>query len=69
VLTSLLKTLLQRVVDQSLNNSLPALPIPSFQLPSSLQNFGVGPGSLGLVNPSLGFDSHDFLLTGQLGVR
>ncbi|HEY2511444.1 MAG TPA: hypothetical protein VGI39_11335 [Polyangiaceae bacterium] len=68
VLTSLLQTLLQQLVDQSLNNSLPALPIPSFPLPASLQSFGIGPGNLGIANPSLGFDPNDFLLRGQLGL-
>jgi hypothetical protein len=69
VLTSMLQTLLQKVIDQSLNNSLPALPIPSFALPASLAAYGVGPGKLGLVNPSLGFDPRDFRLTGQLGIQ
>jgi hypothetical protein len=69
VLTSLLRGLVQQVIDQSLNNSLPALPIPSFQLPSSLQTFGVGPGKLGLTNMSLGFDPNDFVLRGQLGLQ
>jgi hypothetical protein len=69
VLTSMLQALLQRVIDQSLNNSLPALPIPSFALPASLAAYGVGPGKLGLVNPSLGFDPRDFRLTGQLGIQ
>ena len=68
VLTTLLQGLVQQLVDQSLNNALPALPIPSFQLPASLQTFGVGPGKLGLTNMSLGFDPRDFLLLGQLGV-
>jgi hypothetical protein len=68
-LTTLLQTLAQQLVDQALNNSLPALPIPSFQLPASLQSFGVGPGSLGLTNMSLGFDPNDFTLTGQLGIQ
>jgi hypothetical protein len=58
----------QSFINQSLNNSLPALPIPSFQLPASLTKYGVGPGALGLVSPSLGFDPSDFVLRGQLGV-
>jgi Glucodextranase, domain B len=69
IVTSLLRTLLQRVIDQSLNDALPALPIPSFQLPASLLIYGVGPGSLALVNPSLGFDPRDFVLRGRLGVQ
>lgn len=69
VLTSMLQALLQKVIDQSLNNSLPALPIPSFALPPSLIPYGIGPGRLALVNPSLGFDPRSFRLTGQLGIQ
>jgi hypothetical protein len=69
VLTSMLQTLLQKVIDASLNNSLPALPIPSFALPPSLLAYGIGPGSLGLVSPSLGFDPRDFRLSGNLGIQ
>ncbi len=69
VITTLLQNLMQQLVIQSLNNALPALPIPAFQLPSSLQAYGVGPGKLGLVNMSLGFDPRDFVLRGQLGIQ
>ena len=69
VLTSLLQKIVQQLVDQSLNGALPALPIPSFHLPPSLQAYGVGPGDLGLVNMSLGFDPRDFVLRGQLGLQ
>ncbi|APR76045.1 Hypothetical protein A7982_01392 [Minicystis rosea] len=69
VLSSLLQKIVQNLVNQSLNNALPALPIPSFHLPASLQPYGVGPGDLGLVNMSLGFDARDFVLRGQLGVK
>jgi hypothetical protein len=69
VLTSMLQTLLQKVIDQSLNNALPALPIPSFALPASLTTYGDGPGKLGLVNPSLGFGPRDFRLSSQLGIQ
>ncbi len=68
VLTSMLQQIVQSFVNQSLNQSLPALPIPSFQLPASLATYGVGPGALGLSKPSLGFDTADFVLRGQLGV-
>ncbi len=69
VLTSMLQTLLQKVIDSSLNNSLPALPIPSFALPASLTAYGIPPGKLGLVNPTLGFDPRDFRLNAQLGIQ
>lgn len=69
ILTSMLQALLQKVIDQSLNNSLPALPIPSFTLPPSLVTYGIGPGKLAVVSPSLGFAPRDFRLSGQLGIQ
>lgn len=69
ILTSMLRTLLQKVIDSSLNNALPALPIPTFALPASLTTYGIGPGSLGVVNPTLGFDPRHFRLTGVLGIQ
>ena len=69
ILTSMLRTLLQRVIDQALNNALPALPIPSFALPASLVTYGIGPGRLGLVNPTLGFAPRNFRLSSQLGIQ
>ncbi len=69
VLTSMLQSLLQKIIDQSLNNALPALPIPSFTLPPSLVPYGIGPGKLGLVNPSLGYGPRNFRLTSQLGIQ
>lgn len=69
ILTSMLRTLLQRVIDQALNNALPALPIPSFALPASLTTYGIGPGRLALVNPSLGFGPRNFRLSSQLGIQ
>ncbi|MBX3186550.1 MAG: hypothetical protein KF819_06030 [Labilithrix sp.] len=69
VLTSMLQTLLQKVIDQSLNDALPALPIPSFTLPPSLTTYGIPPGRLGLVNPALGFGPRSFRLTSQLGIQ
>lgn len=69
ILTSMLQALLQKVIDQSLNNSLPALPIPSFALPPSLVTYGIGPGKLAVVSPALGFGPRDFRLSGQLGIQ
>jgi len=69
VLTSMLQTLLQKIIDQSLNNALPALPIPSFALPASLTTYGIPPGKLGVVSPALGFGPRNFRLTGQLGIQ
>lgn len=69
ILTGMLQNLLQKIIDKSLNDALPALPIPSFELPASLVTYGIGPGKLAVVNPALGFDPRDFRLTGQLGIQ
>ncbi len=69
VLESFLKDLLQNVIDTSLNNALPALPIPSFGIPQSLGQYGLPAGSsLGIVNPALGGTTRHFLLKGDFGV-
>ena len=70
VIEDLIGELAQELVNQSLNNSLPALPIPSFPLPSSLTQFGLPAGaSLGVKNPGLTSAPHHFTLRGQFGVQ
>lgn len=70
VLESFLKTLLQNVVDTSLNNALPSLPIPSFELPASLATFGLPPGAkLGLKQPTITNNTRHFILDGNFGVQ
>ncbi len=57
--------ILQAVVDQALNNALPALPIPDFALPESLEAFGVAPGTrMGLRGATLDGSFTHFLLDG-----
>ena len=57
--------ILQAVVDQALNNALPALPIPDFALPESLEAFGVPPGTrMGLRGATLDGTFTHFLLDG-----
>jgi hypothetical protein len=70
VISSFLRDLFQNVVDQSLNSALPALPIPSFTIPSSMGKFGLPVGQeLGLRSASLdGTDSH-FILEGSFGKK
>lgn len=69
VLESFLKDVLQNVIDTSLNNALPALPIPSFEIPSSLGTYGLPAGSdLGIVSPVLGGTTTHFVLKGAFGV-
>lgn len=58
------------VVGNSLNDALPALPIPSFDLPASLAEYGLpAGGALGLVSPVLGAAPPQILLTGSLSIQ
>jgi hypothetical protein len=69
-LQTLLQGLAQQLVDQSLNNSLPALPIPGFTIPASLSTYGLPAGKqLGINNPSLTVAPQHFTLRGQFGIR
>ena len=68
VLESFLRTLVQSIVDNVLNDSLPALPIPSFDLPSSLTAYGLPAGTeLGLRSPALARENQHFVLRGSFG--
>jgi hypothetical protein len=68
VLQGFLISLLQRVVDGALNDALPALPIPSFELPASLAAYGLPAGAvLGLKAPSLGVNGNHFVLDSDFG--
>lgn len=69
VLEDFLTSLLQGVLDTSLNNALPALPIPSFTLPASVGQFGLPAGQdLGLANPTLGGDTTHLILKSDFGL-
>lgn len=62
--------LVQQVIDTSLNNALPSLPIPSFTLPASLAAYGLPVGSqLGITNPSLVLAPPHFVLRGGFGLQ
>lgn len=70
VLESFLKNLVQKIVDSSLNNALPALPIPSFTMPASLAAYGLPMGAeLGVYNPLLDGTQKHFVLEGDFGIR
>jgi hypothetical protein len=65
-----LTAILQQIVTQSLNNALPALPIPSFALPASLTQYGLPMGGrLGIISPALTSAPHHFTLRGKFGVQ
>ena len=60
----------QTVITQSLNNALPAIPIPAFAIPASLGTFGLPVGEeLGIVNPTLQSSGQHFVLRGSFGLR
>ena len=55
---------------RALNDSLPALPIPSFTLPSSVSAYGLpGGAQLGITSPSLSRSGNHLLLRGGFGRR
>lgn len=70
VIENFLTSLLQTVIDSSLNSALPALPIPGFEIPASLGAYGLPVGSdLSITNPSLDTTTRHYILDGNFGVR
>ena len=66
ILESMLTDIFQEVLDTSINSSLPALPIPEFELPSSLGEYGFDPGTaIGLRNGAFTITESHFLLEGD----
>jgi hypothetical protein len=69
-LQTLLGQLAQQLVNQSLNNALPAIPIPAFTIPATLMQYGLPAGKqLGINAPSLSVAPQHFALRGTFGVR
>lgn len=65
-----LRSLIQRVVDDSLAGALPALPIPSFEIPTSLSVYDLPGGrDLRLLSPLLEILPTHFIAAGNFGVR
>lgn len=70
VLESFLTRLVQSIVDDSLNDALPALPIPTFTLPPDLTQFGLPQNAaLGLVDAQLSHSSTHVTLEAGFGVQ
>ncbi|MBA2665145.1 MAG: hypothetical protein H0U74_22855 [Bradymonadaceae bacterium] len=70
VLDNFLRNLVQGLVDASLNNALPSLPIPSFVLPASMSVYGLPAGrELGLTNPNMSSSALHIILQGAFGLR
>lgn len=69
-LEDLLRTVLQSVLADAINDGLPAIPIPAFTLPASATALGLpGGAELGLVNYLLATGDFHYVLTGAFGVR
>jgi hypothetical protein len=69
-MSGLLTQVLQDVLADALGDGLPAFPIPAFELPQSVQQFGLPPGAeLGIVNPQLSTGGSHCTLVGGFGVR
>ncbi len=65
-----LRETIQYVLDESLNSALPALPIPVFELPDSISEYGLpGGASFGLLSPLLSISDTHFVLQGNFGTR
>jgi hypothetical protein len=65
-----LRGLVQQYVERSLNDALPAIPIPGFTIPASLATYGLPAGAtLGIRTPSLGNARQRFELRGGFGQR
>lgn len=70
LIEDLLRTLVQSIVDTSLNDALPAIPIPAFTLPSSVAPFGLPAGTdMGITGPTLTLEGSHVLLRGGFGTR
>jgi hypothetical protein len=69
-LEGFLTRVLQRVLADAINDGLPAIPIPTFELPDDLAEFGLPAGAeLGITNPQLNPTGQHYVLTGGFGVR
>jgi hypothetical protein len=69
-LEDMLRPLLQQLADTALNDALPAIPLPTFTIPSSLGPYGLPVGEeLGITSPTLTTAPQHFTLRGGFGIR
>jgi hypothetical protein len=67
---TVLTRILGRIVGSALTDSLPAVPVPAFDLPASLAAYGLPAGaSLGLTSPTLSTAPRHLVLQGGFGIR
>lgn len=69
-MANFLTDVLQDVLADAINDGLPAFPIPAFELPASVSQFGLPAGAeMGIVNPTLSTSGSHYVLTGGFGRR
>lgn len=62
--------IVQTLLDDALNSALPNFPIPSFELPDSITEFGLPGGAyFGILDPVLTIDPRHLTLQGNFGTR
>jgi hypothetical protein len=70
ILEDFLRDLVQYIVDDSINGALPVLPIPAFDVPADLAEFGIPVGTrLGVSSPRLFNNVSHFVVEGNFGSR
>ena len=67
-LRTLITQIIEGAIDQTLNEAIPTLPIPTFQTPEALVSYGVPRGiTLGVINARLTTRNRAWSAAGQLG--
>lgn len=70
VIENVIGDILMNVLQSTLNDALPELPIPEFEIPDDFVSyFYPALGRVTLLNSALGFDGEHLLLRGKLGVQ
>lgn len=69
VLENFFTALLQDVIDQTVNSALPSIPIPAFEIPSSMTQYGLPSGDLGLVDSDYDQTDTHMEITGDFGIQ
>jgi len=70
VLEDFLGDLFQQILDQSVNAAIPSLPIPSFTIPDSMDDYNLPAGDdIGLTGPDLDQNSTHLRLESDFGIQ
>jgi len=69
-LEQLLTDVLNEALARAVNDAVPALPMPAYELPASVATYGLPAGEeLGLVNPTLSIQGNHAVFQGSFGIR